>query len=281
MINATLLKNRGVLKLSGPDALPYLQGLVTNDVSRVKPDVAVYAALLSPQGKIISDFLISHAKDGYFLDCHRTHADDLLSRLRKYKLRAKVILESLSDQLVVLWSPDNIVSEPSIESVYLDPRLSTLGWRAIIGSSEAIQNFNLIENECDYHAKCLELCVPNHLDDIRPDTQFALDCNFEELHGVDFEKGCYVGQELTARMKHRASARRRILPVDAATKLPPAGSSIRIGDLHIGEMLGSLNYRGLASIRIDRLGQADEATCESQTIHIGRPPYPLILTDGT
>jgi folate-binding protein YgfZ len=134
--------------------------------------------------------------------------------------------------------------------------------------------------ESEYQSRRLALGVPDAAVDIPPETLFPLDCNFEELNGVDFAKGCYVGQELTARMKHRATARRRLLPVTAQSPLPPAGTALKLGSSDIGELRGSAGNHGMALVRLDRLGNAHEATADGMTITIGRPSYPLILPAG-
>ena len=260
---ATHLKDRAVVEVLGPDAATFLQGLVTNDVTQAGAGRAVYAALLTPQGKIICDFLIVPAEGGFHLDCARAHAADLATRLKKYKLRAKVTIAERSD-LAVVASP-----EP-LPGTCADPRLAALGFRKITTAPPPEGD------EAAYHAHRIALGVPDSAD-LPSETLFPLDCNFEELHGVDFDKGCYVGQELTARMKHRATARRRILPVAAASALPPAGTPLSLGAAEIGELRGSIGASGLAIIRLDRLGDAKEATAAGITVRIGRPAYPLIL----
>jgi hypothetical protein len=259
---ATHLKDRAVVEVLGADAATFLQGLVTNDVTRAVEGRAVYAALLTPQGKIICDFLIVASEGGFRLDCAKAHAADLATRLKRYKLRAKVAIAERPD-LAVVASP-----EPST-GAFADPRLAALGFRTITASPPA-------GDEAAYHAHRVALGVPDSTD-LPPETLFPLDCNFEELHGVDFAKGCYVGQELTARMKHRATARRRFLPVEASEPLPPAGTPLTLGPSEIGELRGGIGARGLAIVRLDRLDDAKEATAAGVTVRIGRPAYPLIL----
>jgi hypothetical protein len=258
----TVLSDRAVIEMTGPDAAAFLQGLITNDVTKAANGRAVYAALLTPQGKIITDFLVAPIDGGFLLDCAKAAAADLAARLKKYKLRAKVTITERPDLSAV-------ASPIPIEGGIADPRLAALGFRAYQANPTAS------DNATAYHAHRIAQGVPDSRD-IAPETHFPLDCNFEELHGVDFDKGCYVGQELTARMKHRATARRRILRVSAPT-LPPPGAPITLGATEIGEMMGSLNGHGLAIIRLDRLGEATEATAGGTTVHISRPAYPLIL----
>lgn len=257
----TVLPDRAVVEVAGPDAASFLQGLITNDIEKASGE-AIYAALLTPQGKIIHDFLVAPIEGGYRLDCAKAAAADLAARLKKYKLRAKVTITERTDLTVIA------ASEPLNEG-FADPRLSALGFRA------AKANTTTADNAAAYHTHRMALGVPDS-SDIPPETLFPLDCNFEELHGVDFEKGCYVGQELTARMKHRATARRRILPVSGAT-LPPPGTPLKLGATDIGEMMGSVGGHGLAIVRLDRLGDATQATADGAPVHIGRPSYNLIL----
>lgn len=258
---ATHLKDRAIVEVIGPDATTFLQGLITNDVTKANGR-ALYAALLTPQGKIIYDFIVTPADGGFHLDCAKTHAADLAARLKKYKLRAKVTITERQDLAVV------VASDP-LPGSFPDPRLAALGFRAIQPNTAA-------DDETAYHAHRIALGVPDS-SDIPPETLFPLDCNFEELHGVDFDKGCYVGQELTARMKHRATARKRILPISADKPLPPAGTPVTLGPTEIGELRGNVGANGLAIIRLDRLGDAKEAAAAGVTIRIARPAYHLIL----
>jgi folate-binding protein YgfZ len=258
----TVLPDRAVIEVSGPDAATFLQGLITNDIAKAENGRAIFAALLTPQGKIIAAFLIAPANGGYLIDCAKSQAADFAARLKKYKLRAKVTIVERPD-LSVVASPN------ASDGAFPDPRLAALGFRAITATTPASGDAEA------YQKHRIALGVPDS-SDIPPETLFPLDCNFEELHGVDFAKGCYVGQELTARMKHRATARRRILPVSGTT-LPPPGTSLTLGAIEIGDMMGSINGHGLAIIRLDRLGDATEATASGASVRIGRPSYNLIL----
>lgn len=258
----TVLPDRAIVEVVGPDAATFLQGLITNDIAKAAGGNAIYAALLTPQGKIIYDFLIAPVEGGFLLDCAKTTAADLTARLKKYKLRAKVTIAERADLTV-------IAASESLANAFPDPRLATLGFRV------AQANTTVGSNAAAYHAHRIALGVPDS-SDIPLETFFPLDCNFEELHGVDFAKGCYVGQELTARMKHRATARRRILPV-SGQPLPPPGTLLTLGATEIGDMMGSINGHGLAIVRLDRLGDATEASAGAAPVRIGRPSYNLIL----
>lgn len=279
MLKATILADRTVLTISGPDARSFLQGLITNDVEKLDATNAIYAALLTPQGKLIADFFLSMAGVDICLDCAKQAAADLLTRLKRYRLRSKVTIDELGDTVAVLASSAPAPVNFHARSSYQDPRLEAMGYRWIASNDqlEAMLAQNSIEQEPRevYERHRIECGVPDFVRDLKPETFFPLDCNFDELHGVDFNKGCYVGQELTSRMKHRASSRRRILPVSAATTLPPSGTKITLGAADIGEMLGSFGPAGLAQIRLDRLGSTEQAMADATTIRIGRPPYEL------
>lgn len=269
-----LLKDRGVVEVSGPDASTFLQGLITNDMGAVANGRAIYAALLTPQGKIIYDFLIAAGpgENTYWLDCVKANAPDLAARLKKYKLRAKVAISDRSSDLAVV-AHGHATDVASV--TFEDPRLAALGRRLITPSPGDAR-----ADDTEYQSHRLALGVPDAATDIPPETLFPLDCNFEELHGVDFNKGCYIGQELTARMKHRASARRRMLPVTAGAALPPPGTPLKLGTTDIGELRGSIGTRGMALVRLDRLSNAEEVDANGTTVRIGRPAYPLILPSG-
>jgi folate-binding protein YgfZ len=276
-----LLPHRGVVEVKGPDALSFLQGLVTNDVEQTAKGRAVYAGLLTPQGKVIADFMIVAIEGGYWLDCAAAHAADLAARLTKYKLRAKVEITDRTSEFAVVAVDD--AKGIAAGTAFPDPRLAALGWR-LIGRREeieaALKSAGVkLAAASDYEQRRIDLGVPDSID-IEPETAFPLDCNFEELNGVDFKKGCYVGQELTARMKHRATARKRIVPVSADVELPPAGTNVSLAGAPIGELRSSRDRQGLAMIRLDRLGKATEADADGVLIRIGAPAYPLILTQG-
>ncbi len=277
MSKVIALNDRTILKISGPDAKPFLQGLVTNDVGRLAPGQPVYAALLTAQGKIISDFILSQAGEVILLDCAASRAADLASRLKKFRLRAKVQVEEAGASLAVLSASEAPPANLAVESAAIDPRLPDLGWRWIVNAGNSLPQDIEHEPHASYDRHRIECGVPDSDLDLKPETFFPLDCNFEELQGVDFNKGCYVGQELTARMKHRATSRRRILPVAGAAPLPPHGTPLRVGEMEAGEMLGSQGPIGLAILRLDRLGNAGEVMAEGRSIQVGRPHYALTL----
>jgi len=238
-----VLSDRAVISVSGPEAKTFLQGLVTNDTTLLTPERPLYAALLAPQGKTLFDFLLHEQNGVVLIDCADASAAALLKRLSMYRLRAKVELAQRTD-LSVLW--DNA----PFEGASADPRLAALGWRKIAAGA------GLADGRDKYLDHRLSFGVPEG-GDFGSDKMFALDAGLDELHGVSFDKGCYVGQELTSRMKHRSTARRRLLPIAAAQgELPSASTDVRSGDASLGEITSTYGAHGFASIRLDRLGEA-------------------------
>lgn len=258
------LGDRGVVSVTGPDAPGFLQGLVTSDVEGLQPGAAGYGALLTPQGKILFDFLIFRLEDGFLLDTRRTAAPALAKRLGFYKLRAKVEIADRSEShgVLVAWGNGD-VSLPGIAAQ--DPRLPGLGRRAIVGTGEIPAVLEAAEavrsDAAAWHAHRIALGVPEGDVDFPYGDSFPHDADMDDLAGVDFGKGCYVGQEVVSRMKHRGTARRRIIPVSGigAEALPPAGSEVVAGGKTLGTLGSSVGPQGLALVRIDRVREALDA----------------------
>lgn len=262
-----LLEDRSVIALAGADARTLLQGLITNDMEQLSPANALYAALLTPQGKILFDFLLAEGDGAVLLDCPHSRAEALVRRLTMYRLRAKVQIE-LRPQLKVLaaWQGETL---PGIS--FADPRLPQLGIRAIVAAAEMPPGVSSAE---PYHHHRRALGVPEG-DDFGSDAIFALDGDLEQLHAVSFTKGCYVGQELTARMKHRGTARKRLLAVSAATDLPPPGTAVMAENKSVGELTSTAGQEGFALIRLDRLQEVagGRLTAESVELQLARPTW--------
>lgn len=252
---AILLNDRAVLEVSGPEAKGFLQGLITNDVERLKGDNPLYAALLTPQGKILFDFLLFADGETILVDCEAVAREALQRRLSMYRLRAKVDLRARDDLAVHASLTSNISDRTA------DPRSKQLGQRWIAardGGSADSQS---------YLSRRLDLGVPEGADFGR-DKMFALDGDLDELNAVSFDKGCYVGQELTARMKHRGTARKRLLPISSANGdlLPPADTSVTAAGHEIGTLTSAYGARGFALIRLDRLEDAKATAIEANGI---------------
>jgi hypothetical protein len=262
-MQAALLPDRGVVKVVGDDARRFLNGLVTNDVDKVAPGKPRFAALLTPQGKIIVDFIIAEAPagdgGGFFLDCPRALAATLVERLTFYKLRAKVICEDLSNGLGVMAIWDG-TADSEYGLSYSDPRLSTLGCRVILPphlAAEAAADLGAARADAEaYEAHRIALGVPRGgLDFMYGDT-FSHEADMDQLNGVDFDKGCYVGQEVVSRVEHRASARSRVVPIAYDEFAPSSGLPVMAGDKQIGTLGSTAKGHGLALMRLDRIEDA-------------------------
>jgi folate-binding protein YgfZ len=283
-MQAALLPDRGVVKVAGDDARRFLNGLATNDIGQVAPGRARYAALLTPQGKIIVDFLVAEAEPGdgggFFLDCPRALAPTLVEKLNFYKLRAKVAVEDLSAALGVMAVWDGAaLSEYGLS--YADPRLPALGTRTILPpevAAEAAADLGATLTNADaYDAHRIALGVPRGgLDFIYGDT-FPHEADMDQLAGVDFEKGCYVGQEVVSRVEHRSSARSRIVPIAYDEFAPSSGLPVVAGDKQIGMLCSTAKGRGLALLRLDRVADALAAgtplTCGNIPIRVMKPQW--------
>ena len=262
-MQAALLPERGVVKVVGDDARRFLNGLVTNDMTKISPGNPCFAALLTPQGKIIVDFIIAEAPaadgGGFFLDVPKALAGTLVERLNFYKLRAKVICEDLSEVLGVMaiW---NGSGDSEYGLSYRDPRLPELGFRVMLpphlaGEAAADLGATLVDADA-YEVHRIALGVPRGgLDFIYADT-FPHEADMDQLNGVDFDKGCYVGQEVVSRVEHRASARSRVVPIAYDEFAPSGGLPIMAGDKEVGTVGSSAKGRGLALMRLDKIADA-------------------------
>jgi tRNA-modifying protein YgfZ len=281
-MKAAFLPDRGVVKVSGQDARDFLNGLVTTDVTLLHPNLGRFGALLTPQGKITVDFLITEAPaghgGGYLIDCPRALAQALADKLGFYKLRAKVAVENLSDSLGVLaaWDGDFAV-KPDL--AFADPRNATLGWRILIPEALAQKVADLIGAELVdsalYDAHRIASGVPRGGLDFMYGDAFPHETNMDRLHGVDFDKGCYVGQEVVSRMQHRGTARTRTIRVILDGSSPAPGEAILAGDKAVGTMGSTAGHHGLALVRIDRVADALEAgaplTSGGLALHLADP----------
>ena len=264
---AAMLEDRGVLSVSGADATAFLQGLLTNDVERLEPSEARYAALLTPQGKILFDMIVVRAPGGeepsYFIDCAAAQAADLAKRLGFYKLRAKVAIADVSaDRAVVAFWGDE---QPRVDGLlYADPRDSRLGRRAIMARSIAAAVG--LEHVGEYEGLRIAVGAPKGGLDFAYADVFPHDANFDLLNGVDFDKGCYVGQEVVSRMKHRGTARKRVKRVKLDGPAPAPGTPVMDRELAVGALGSSSGREALALLRTDR---AEEATAAGRTLSAG------------
>lgn len=259
-MKAALLPDRGVVKVGGDEARTFLNGLLTSDIADVSPQRARFAALLTPQGKIIADFIIAAEPGGAFLlDCPREVAGALADRIRFYKLRAKVTVEDLSASLGVMAFWDGAATPGG---GYADPRLPALGQRMVVEPPRAAQiaaqaSAELVGSDA-YEMHRIALGVPRGGIDFAYGDAFPHEADMDQLNGVDFDKGCYIGQEVVSRVQHRGTARNRVVPVSSAGgAVPQAGTPVMAGDKQIGQTGSAAGGRGLAMLRLDRLADAE------------------------
>ncbi len=258
---AAMLEDRGVVSVAGADAASFLQGLLTNDVEGLGPSEARYAALLTPQGKILFDMIVVRAPDAdgaaYLLDCAAAQAADLAKRLGFYKLRAKVAVadESAGRAVAAFWGGEPAPIEGGL--LYPDPRDPRLGWRAIVPRPIAAALGS--EHAAEYEGLRIGVVAPKGGVDFAYGDAFPHDANLDLLHGVDFDKGCYVGQEVVSRMKHRGTARRRVARVKLAGPPPMPGTPVLDRELAVGTLGSSSGREALALLRLDRVEDAAAA----------------------
>jgi folate-binding protein YgfZ len=274
---ATLLSDRGVLRVAGPDTRKLLQGVITNDIDKTHDDVAIHAGLLTPQGKILFDFFLVATDGDFLVDVAKAKAAELVTRLGFYRLRAEVdISEEPSFMVAAAWKGEPRLPGDAIS--YADPRLPELGTRILLPQGAGAADLGCAEAlEDAYHAMRIRLGVPEGGRDYAFGEAFPHEALFDQLNGVDFEKGCFVGQEVVSRMQHRGTARKRIVPVEGNGPLPVSGTAVEAGGVPLG-VLGSVSgASGLAMLRLDRAEEAVSGgtplTAGEVTITIHRPSF--------
>ncbi|MBL8895857.1 MAG: folate-binding protein YgfZ, partial [Rhizobiales bacterium] len=232
------------------------------DVEGLEPGAAGYAALLTPQGKILFDFLMQRQEDGLLIDCATSQREALLKRLGFYKLRAKVAIAPREDLMVA-------VAEVPAPSLFADPRLAALGFRGFSTGDFA--------GATTYEARRIALGIADSEADIGSGELFPHEANLDQLNGLSFTKGCYVGQEVVSRMEHRGTARTRILPLKLEGKAPAKGTPIQAGAKQVGTMLSSAGDHALGLLRLDRLADAaaagDRLLTDSVPVHVIKPAF--------
>ena len=250
---SSFLDDRGVLRVSGAEARGFLQGLFTCDVERVTPGNPAFGALLTPQGKIIVDFIVTQQDDAFWLDVPAPLAADLLKRLRLYRLRAQIELSDLSETMGVqaLWGEETLPA-----GAQPDPRHPGLGARLIAERATLAKNPG---ERAAFEAQRIACGIPQGGPDFAYGEAFPHEANMDLIGGVDFKKGCYVGQEVVSRVHHRGTARRRILPAALAGAAPAPGTPVLAGDTEVGTLCSTAGPHALASIRLDRAQDARDA----------------------
>ncbi len=244
------LPSRQIIRLSGEDALPFLQGLVTNDVMRLPAEGVQYAALLTPQGKFLFGFFLYWLDGAVLLDVQRERAEALMQRLKLYRLRSRVQIDATELRVAAAWGEAPAL--PAGATAFADPRSGLMGMR-LVGAMEAGGD------AAAYERMRLELGMPDEGCDLTPDKSFPLMFGFEAMGAVDFRKGCYVGQEVTARTKHLGQLRKFIYTVRGA--LPAQGEAVLQGDTRVGDMLSSMDGVGLALLQVEAAEQGLQFSC--------------------
>ena len=248
-----ILKNRGVILISGNDAENFLQNIITNDIKKVTNSNSIFAALLTPQGKYLNEFFIIKHKDGFLLDCNESSTNNLRENLSKYKLRSKVEIKVVSSEYAIGIINSEKFKDLQIEldnekntiyfretPIFLDPRTDELGARIF----SKLENFYLtikklkleIIDSSEYYKLAFKLGIPERGLSKLKEQLFALEANFENLHAIDFKKGCFVGQENTARMKLKNKVRKKLLPILCSDKLN-VGDELTFNDIKVGKVL--------------------------------------------
>jgi folate-binding protein YgfZ len=255
------------LSIEGPAAEGFLQGILSADVQTLKEGQASYAALLTPQGKILFDFFVLRSPQGFLIDCARSQKDELLKRLTFYKLRAKVQIVEKQD-----WGVGVSSNEPNIGQCFADPRDPALGWRTLAPISDLPAG-----DEAIWRKARIRSGLADTDEDIGPGELFPHEANLDQLGGVSFTKGCFVGQEVVSRMQHRGTARKRILPVSLAAPIQAYRSEIKAGDAVIGTVLSQDGSEALALVRLDRLAEAvatgDKLLTRGVEVYVKKPSW--------
>ena len=261
MIYIAALPDRAVLEVSGADRVSFLQGLVSNDVAEAVPGRAVWAALLTPQGKWLADFFILADGDRLLLDCEAAQADMLIQKLTRFRLRAAVQVQPVPLLVHAAWG-----SDPGAALQARDLRVPDAGWRVLSDAPLTVTaSFE------DWDRWRLALGLPDGSRDMESEKTTLLEAGFDELHGVSWTKGCYMGQELTARTKYRGLLKRRLMPVRVEGPLPSPGTPVLHGGTEVGTMRSGRDELGLALLRLDALGVP--LTCGQATLHPAPAPW--------
>lgn len=272
----TLLPHRGILEVHGPDRASFLQGLITNDISQVSPTRTLYAALLTPQGRFLHDFFISEDQDAYSLETEVVRLEALVQKLSFYKLRSRVTLVPRPEiPIYALWGEGSrgacgLPEERGITegNIFVDPRLAALGLRGRGGPSFA--GFPEASLE-EYNQHRLHLGVPEAGEDLIPEKSIPLECGLDELQAINWDKGCYMGQELTSRTKYRGLVRKHLFPVKIEGSPPPFGASILKEGKVVGEMRTHAKGYGLALLRLEAFEEPGDFVWENTLLTPERP----------
>ena len=257
--NVYILEDRGILFIQGSDTKEFLQNLITNDIDKVDEANSCFSSLLTPQGKYLFDFLVVKHKKGYFIDCEKKQIEELFKQLNIYKLRSDIEILNLSNEFVVaafsyekfmLFDEAKDLPENTFkyreDPVFLDPRHKKLGGRLIINLEKLYLSLKKLDlkstNPEEYYKLSYELGIPQKNTEKLRNKLFGIECNFEELSGIDFKKGCYIGQEITSRIKLRNKLSKRLLPIQLIEGKLIEGSTIKNNENEIGKVLINNQY---------------------------------------
>jgi len=282
----TPLPHRALVKIGGEDRQTFLQGLVSADVPKADGSRALYGALLTPQGKFLHELFIAGHDDALLLETDAARRADLVKKLSMYKLRAKVTV-AVEDglQAYALWGEGaaSALGLPAEAGSYHgglafhDPRLAEAGFRAWLANEDALAAAGFVKADfAVWDQARIRLGLPDGVRDLEPEKSLLLENGFDELNGVDFEKGCYMGQELTARTKYRALIKKRLLPVTITGPAPKPGAPILAGEVEAGEMRSSCGEVGLALLRLEHLTAGANLTAGNARIS-PTPPEWMVL----
>lgn len=270
------LPHRSVIAVGGPDRVEFLQGLISNDTRKVGPGQAIWAALLTPQGRFLNDmFVVEDGNGTFLLETERERAAALARKLKMYTLRSKVTVEDRSEAMqvaVVFGAGADAILPLAGATAFIDPRLPELGVRVLAPAGRLAALLDLPEAPlADYEALRLRLGVPDGSRDLTVEKSLLLESGFDELHGVDWQKGCYMGQELTARTKYRGLIKRRLFPVKVEGALPAPGTPIQSDGREVGEIRSGQGDRAIAMLQIEAANAA--LVAESARILPERPGW--------
>ena len=277
----TLLSHRSVIAVGGDDRVEFLQGLISNDTTKVAPGKSVWAALLTPQGRFLNDMFVVDGGDGtLLLETERERAPALAKKLTLYKLRSKVAVEDRSaalDVAVVFGAGADKALPIGGTISFVDPRLAGLGVRVLAPAGQAaalLAARGVVETPVEaYEALRLEAGVPDGSRDLRVEKALLLESGFDELNGVDWKKGCYMGQELTARTKYRGLVKKRLFPIEVDGALPAPGTSVHLDGEEVGELRSGSGRRALALLQTEAARGAGALTADGVRIVPIIPPW--------
>jgi len=278
--DAAILDNRAFLFVRGPDAEAFLQNIVSQDVATIALHDAAFACLLTPQGKILFDFFVIRDEGGFIIDCFAEAAPALLKRLSLYKLRADVTLAPLDDWAAAVVLGETPIETPDSVQAFPDPRLAALGQRIVSDRNSvdaALTGATVLTSQETYRAYCVAHGIAEFGPDFNSEEMFPMDVNYDALNGVNYQKGCFVGQEVASRMKRKGEVRKRTLVVAYDGAAPDKGEAVMAGPSKLGDILSTANGHALAMIRLDRWekskANSNKPVIDNREVRLTIPDY--------